>query len=389
MNHTSITLYCTEGSADKQYSVNIQHAGNDLFHVICFNGRRGGSQKARPQTVDPVSLADAQTMYAGIVAKKKREGYTEDVSGTPYALTEKAGLISGWVPALLSPIEQVDIDTYMRDDAWGASEKHDGERRGLELAFELGQAETRGMNKKGLYTALPACWAEITARLPKDTILDGEHVEGDILQVFDVVRLGGKDMTPLSFEEREKALLSLEPLLGTSKDGAVVIVRTERGEERKRALLERVTQEKGEGIVFVRLDAAYAPGEASSAQSAVRIKFKLQESATCIVTAVSKTKRSVGVSVLDAQGALVNVGNVTIPANKAVPAVGDLAEVRFLYMFAGGSLFQPVYLGPRKDQAREDALLRKILRIKRKSTVAGKDEDEAVVEAESEEAATA
>jgi len=372
MTHASITLYCTEGSADKQYTVTIAPAAGELFHVVCFNGRRGGSQKTQPKTQEPVTLAEAQKLYDQIVAKQKRKGYTPDESGVPYALTEKAGEVSGWLPALLSAIEAVDLERYMRDDAWVASEKFDGERR----AVEIGADEMRGMNKKGLYTNIPESWTHILAGLPKDTIIDGEHVLGDILYVFDVVRLAGKDMTGLGFEAREQALLSLERMIGQHKDGAVVIVRTERGEARKRALLKDLDSAKGEGMVFRRIDGTYRPGEAASAASAVLIKFKIKESATCIVRAVSNTKRSVGVAVLDESGVEIDIGNVTIPANKDVPKVGDVIEVQFLYKFEGGCLFQPFYLGLRTDQDREDAQLRKILRVKRKSAVTV-DEEEA------------
>ena len=370
MTHASVTLYCTEGSADKQYMVTIVPAG-DLFHVVCFNGRRGGPQKAQPKTKEPLSLVEAEKLYARIVAEKKRGGYTPDESGVPYALTEKAGEVSGWLPALLSAVEAVDVDRYMRDDAWAASEKYDGERR----AVEIGPEELRGMNKKGLYAHVPESWTHILAGLPKNTVIDGEHVVGDILYVFDVVKLAGKDMTGLGFEAREQALLSLERLIGTHANGAVVIVRTERGEAGKRALLKKVELSLGEGVVFRRLDGTYRPGEAASAASAVQIKYKIQESATCVVSCVSNTKRSVSVAVLDEAGAEVDIGNVTIPANKTVPKVGDVIEVRFVCKFEGGCLFQPFYLGQRTDQERADAQLRKILRVKRKSAATAEEEE--------------
>ena len=70
---------------------------------------------------------------------------------------------------------------------------------------------------------------------------------------------------------------------------------------------------------------------------------------TCFVTAVN-TQRSVAVGAMDpASGQITPLGNVTIPANQVIPAVGDLQEVRYLYRFEGGSLVQPTSLGPRSD----------------------------------------
>ena len=61
-------------------------------------------------------------------------------------------------------------------------------------------------------------------------------------------------------------------------------------------------------------------------------------------------KRSVRLELLDA-GRERRVGSVTVPPNHAVPAAGDVVEVRYLYAFPGdgGSLYQPVYLGRRDD----------------------------------------
>lgn len=60
-------------------------------------------------------------------------------------------------------------------------------------------------------------------------------------------------------------------------------------------------------------------------------------------------KRSVELRLLNGQG-WIPIGNVTIPPNFKVPAVGQVVEIRFLYAFReSNALYQPVYLGPRKD----------------------------------------
>jgi bifunctional non-homologous end joining protein LigD len=49
------------------------------------------------------------------------------------------------------------------------------------------------------------------------------------------------------------------------------------------------------------------------------------------------------------------VGNCTIPANHEIPNVGDLVEIRYLYAYRGGSLYQPIYEGIRNDLSIEAA----------------------------------
>ncbi|REM68533.1 hypothetical protein DSI38_05410, partial [Mycobacterium tuberculosis] len=77
----------------------------------------------------------------------------------------------------------------------------------------------------------------------------------------------------------------------------------------------------------------------------------------------------------DEAGAMVDLGNVTVPPNEALPAVGALVEVRYLYRYAGGKFEQPVYKGQRTDMTTADAVLSQVTRIKDRS--AALDDDEA------------
>ena len=74
------------------------------------------------------------------------------------------------------------------------------------------------------------------------------------------------------------------------------------------------------------------------------------ESKQRLLAEMRERKREGIVFKLDATGAAVAAGNVTIPPNHALPPVGGVVEVRYLYAFPeSGRLFQPVYLGARDD----------------------------------------
>jgi bifunctional non-homologous end joining protein LigD len=77
----------------------------------------------------------------------------------------------------------------------------------------------------------------------------------------------------------------------------------------------------------------------------------------------------------DGSGARMPVGNVTIPANHAVPNPGDLVEVRYMHMFDGGSLYQPVYKGVRTDIEVSAATISQVRRIKNKDAILDADDD--------------
>ena len=55
------------------------------------------------------------------------------------------------------------------------------------------------------------------------------------------------------------------------------------------------------------------------------------------------------------------MGKVTIPPNYDVPAIGDLVEVRYLYAYRGGAVYQPTYLGKRNDSDLTDATMKQII----------------------------
>jgi bifunctional non-homologous end joining protein LigD len=115
-------------------------------------------------------------------------------------------------------------------------------------------------------------------------------------------------------------------------------------------------------VVFKRLKAAHSAGRPNSGGDQLKLKF--YEMASVIVMALTKGKRSVEMGVVKAPAVhpkaalmpakfqvdgVVPIGSVTIPANQEIPAVGSVCEVRYLYTYPTGSMFQTTYLRPRTD----------------------------------------
>jgi bifunctional non-homologous end joining protein LigD len=84
------------------------------------------------------------------------------------------------------------------------------------------------------------------------------------------------------------------------------------------------------------------------------LKFKFYATATLGIIAVND-KRSVQLGAWTPRGWQF-VGSVTIPANQEIPKPLALAEVRYLYRYPDGSLYQPTYLIPRADKDTPDAV---------------------------------
>ena len=178
-------------------------------------------------------------------------------------------------------------------------------------------------------------------------VLDGELV-GGVYYVFDCLSHNGEDLRTDSYLNRFSTLV--EKVIGDRMLYQVDIVTTAYGTNEKRKLVQ--SMEHKEGVVFKELSAPHTVGRPNSGGSQFKCKF--WSSATCVVSAVNnavgstKTKRSVAVAVDSPEG-FVQVGNVTVPPNYEMPNEGDLVEVKYLYAYKAGSLYQPQYLGTRDD----------------------------------------
>lgn len=352
MSERSITLYCREGSSDKVYQVHLRAQG-DGWVVDYANGPRGKALRPGTKTETPVSLAEAQVIYDKLVKSKMKGGYTEDESGARYTRSEHAGRVSGHAQQLPSAIDAETCLLLLADPAWAMQEKANGERRTLLIR----DGQVQGVNKLGLLVDVPETWVAEFGGLFNAEI-DGEHV-GDDFFAFDLLRLGALDLRQESFDTRYTTLAGLiqthEPVLRSLR-----LLRASVTTQDKRAAFVAIKDGSGEGVVFKKRSAAYEPGRSNSS-----LKFKHQETSTCIVVARNR-QRSVQLGLLSADGQeqLVNVGNVTIPANHDVPEEGALVEVQYLYFNPGGAFEQPVYLGPRTDINREEATFAQVMRLK-------------------------
>lgn len=356
----SVSLAFCQGSSDKVYAASLVEVG-DGYLVQFQYGRRGSALKAGTKTVAPVELAAAKKVYDKLVASKLSEGYTTGESGVAFQGGANEQRVSGLLPQLLNPIDEAELEAFLADELHIGQQKHDGERRMLRSVVG---AEVVGINRKGLTVPLPQPVVEAVGNL--SCVLDGEMV-GNVLYAFDILEYDGQDL------RSEECLSRIQVLerVGQAFGEAVRIVGTAIGSQAKRELLKRVRELGQEGIVFKRADAPYEPGRPNSGGS--QRKFKLVDSATVRVRSVNGSKRSVEVEVsvpyeIDGKtvykDAVMAVGSVTIPANHAIPAAGQLVDISYLYCFEGGSLFQPVYKGPREDLDANDLSVISIRQLK-------------------------
>jgi len=347
----AVSLYFREASSDKVYHAQIVPAGLDLYSVNFQYGRRGSTLQTGTKTAAPVALAQARKIFDKLVAEKRAKGYTEGESGVPYSGSELAHRRFEYAPQLLNPIDEAVLPDYLRNPDWLMQEKMDGVRL---IVVRCGNTVTAG-NRNGLTVAVSAAIVEAVLALDHDCVLDGEAI-GDVYWPFDLLSLDGNDITQRSTTYR---LQLVTAVLKASRSKAIGRVGIAFSERDKRALLNIIRAERGEGVVFKNAHARYNSGRPASGGDALKHKFKA--SASCAVLSHNPGKRSVQLAAShDAANPstlprFVEIGNVAIPGSAPLPAVGSVVEIEYLYAFAGGALFQPVYKGPRLDKHSPDA----------------------------------
>ena len=346
----SVTLAFKEGGSDKVYRVFLEEI-NGLYSVNVSYGRRGGTMVTGTKTNAPTSLTPASNIYDKIVREKMAKGYLvaarSNLAGpipvippikSTYSVARS--LVNPCV--LLNAIPESEATDLLSDNDWVAQQKFDGTR----LVLRSTTAGFKGFNRKGALTTVPDSVAQAIRGI--DCTLDGELI-GNVYYTFDCLRLGldfCATATPLI--ARLTAMRSL-----SFNTDSIVVVNCAVCTADKVRLWEKLKADNAEGIVFKGRNAPYTYGRPSS--GGLYLKHKFYKTCSCVVTKINQ-QRSVGVS-LDRGTELEPVGNVTIPPNFNVPSLNDIVEVRYLYAFLGGSLYQPTYLGCRTDIALEDCTM--------------------------------
>lgn len=357
-----ITLYCTEGGSDKQYTLWLEEDQSskkiERWTVQAQWGRRGGTVQAGAKTPVPVSKADAMEVYLKTIREKNAKGYHEGADAPAFKQVAGAPVDSGLRPMLLTDATELGETLYVYNPAWGAQEKMNGKRVMLDV-FPDGRVV--GVNRRGLECPIPEAVVEVfkpkrggrsgpARRTPRLT-LDGELI-GDVYHAFDLLLEDddvGKqiDRKPVATNVRHYRLVTvLQPFINDSMRIVDLVIPV----EGKRALAALLRVSRKEGVVFKKLDAPYVPGRTENLGKATAVKVKFYAEGTFEMIAWND-KSSVQIGAASDNEIYVPVGNVTVP-EKYVAQINEamghevrrkrvLIRVRYLYATPAYILYQP------------------------------------------------
>jgi bifunctional non-homologous end joining protein LigD len=205
----------------------------------------------------------------------------------------------------------------------------------------------KAANRKGVNVPVPVRVQDALKAVKGPWVIDGEIV-GEKFYAFDLMESGIGDYRSLNYIRRQ---VDLQHGFGDIESKYFEVAPTVFYGSAKKGFIYGLKTANKEGVVFKKLDAPWNEGRPNSGGSALKLKF--WASCSCLVLNVNRDRRSVTVALGDKP-----MGNVTIPPNHDVPAAGAVVEVRYLYVNGNeGSLYQPVYLGVRKDVTVEECTL--------------------------------
>jgi len=370
------TLYCCEGSSNKEYRLTIIEDASG-FSVKAESRPRGGAWNDQGMKLQGGTREAAIKMADKTVKAKIGKGYqlvesfdrdnpsecrAEDgvpATGPVAVATSVVAEDTGFRPQLLNPIDEPEAEALLEDDRWVMEEKKDGRRHAIHLDTEI---DLIGINKLG--RAVPVAPKIGVALNHLFAATGGFHVDGelvgDTLFIFDLLQVGPTevegDLRGLGYLDRKAKLTELAANRPHAfQDGSIVVVATWEGREAKRAAYAALKAANAEGVVFKLKGAPFKAGRPNS--NGDQRKFKFYATASFVVKGVN-TKRSVELGLFTATGALQVMGNCTVPPNQDLPRVGNVIEVRYLYVAGvNGKVYQPCYLGLRDDVEQDECLM--------------------------------
>ena len=252
------------------------------------------------------------------------------------------------IPQLLTEIEEIDVTSYLNNPEYGAQEKKDGRHITLQVIID-GPFLVR--NKKGDTSTCAPEFEQSLRSLDRNLLIDGEHI-GNKFHVWDLLEIDGVDIRELPYYSPTGAS-RYSLLKSLNIDDTIKIVKLAITTEEKIALYKWLKENKKEGIVFKKLTAEFTPGKGDD-----QFKFKFYAEASVIVVEGREGKASIGMEVIDPHtNSRIFIGYCSCNSH---PAIGSIAEIKYLYAYPGGCLIQPSFKGLRDDTDPEDCTTSKL-----------------------------
>ena len=370
-------LWFKDIRSDKTYSLSLSQCETGWTVMATF-GRRGSTQQADTK-VERADYDAAKKIYDRVLHEKLAKGYryveqpsdrkpVQSTAPTVYTPESKEVVHD---TELLTRISESELKNYLKNDRYLFQIKRDGRR----LALKFDHGHVSGFNKLGQVVQVdPHLRVSVATLCNKRSIqtmlLDGEW-EASGYHVWDLLELDS-DMRGLPYEDRFDMLA--ETVVGAK---LIHLVDTAESTAEKGALYLRAKQKRAEGICVKLKSAPYRGGRNGS-----HYKCKFEQTASFIVgpkpkesqkkcfywtdprtESIDDGHRSVAVY-LYSRGRKRFMATVKVPDKFALPEIGQICEIRYLYAYPNGGIVQPVYQGKIRDDVKAQDCVEQQLKFK-------------------------
>lgn len=234
------------------------------------------------------------------------------------------------IPQLLTSITEDQVEAYLENLEYGCQEKKDGKH--LTLQIKDGQLIVR--NKKGIACGCSPDFESSLRAIGCDLLIDGEQI-GDKFWTWDILEFDGQDIRDWAYLSRYMKLTKL------SFGNAIKILKLAISPEDKRTMYNELLANGKEGIVFKNMSAPFTPGKGQD-----QFKFKFYAECSVIVVQGRDGRASIGMELINEQGSREFVGYCS--CNRR-PPLESVVEIKYLYAYRGGCLYQPAFKEIRDD----------------------------------------
>jgi len=236
----------------------------------------------------------------------------------------------GFIPQLLTETDEDDLARLLDDDDFCAQEKKDGKH----LSLHLTNGILTVRNKKGIGCECDSEFKASLSNINPNILIDGEQVNG-IFYTWDILELGTMNLRILPYLQRYHILNQLR--FGPKIKILDIIV----GKAAKVAFYNKLEAQGKEGIVFKKMSAIFSPGKGLD-----QFKFKFYAECSVIVVEGRTGKASIGMELFNGAGDREFVGYCSCSRH---PPIGSVVEIKYLYAYRNGCLYQPSFKEIRDD----------------------------------------
>lgn len=252
-------------------------------------------------------------------------------------------------PMLCDEVSADDIPKYVEDPTRVFQVKYDGHRVMLHItAGSVAVYGRGGQRSQHEPRFLTAPYAQVLTLA--DCVLDGELVDST-LWIFDLpVHPGFGINLDSPYEERLNTLTKMFNAWGPDPE-RYRLADTAYDEVEKAQMALDLLRNRNEGVVIKTLSGKYKPAKRNSDA----LKAKFVKSCDVVVTGIAHGGHDNYVLSVYKDGELIEMGRCSA-IGKAKVNVGDVIEVRYLYVGAGNRLYQPRMMSVRTDKTPEECV---------------------------------